>query len=105
MDFEKQLQERMKLREEEYKTKLRSLAADKLYIVDEDILDDLWNIARPVIAEREAAYLARTYTAFLYVEDGSVDYDELVEDLALHNPGIKVILYRQGSAKPELITK
>lgn len=99
MDFEKQLQERMKLREEEYKTKLLSLP------VDGDILDDLWNIVRPVIAEREAAYLARTYTAFLYVEDGSVDYDELVEDLALHNPGIKVILYRQGSAKPELITK
>lgn len=105
MDFEKQLQERMKPREEEYKTKVRSLAADKFYIVDEDILDDLWNIVRPVIAEREAAYLARIYTAFLYVEDGSVDYDELVEDLALHNPGIKVILYRQGSAKPELITK
>lgn len=100
MDFEKQLQERMKLREEEYKTKILSLAS-----ADGDILDDLWNIVRPVIAEREAAYLARTYTAFLYVEDGSVDYDELVEDLALHNPGIKVILYRQGSAKPELITK
>ena len=99
MDFEKQLQERMKLREEEYKTKILSLAADG------DILDDLWNIVRPIIAEREAAYLARTSTAFLYVEDGSVDYDELVEDLALHNPGIKVILYRQGSAKPELITK
>lgn len=36
----------------------------------------------------------------LYVEDGSVDIDELKEIL----PGdIKVVIYRQGSQKPELV--
>ncbi len=39
-------------------------------------------------------------TKFLYVEDGSVDVDELSEELFVTNPEIKVIVYRQGSHPP-----
>lgn len=39
---------------------------------------------------------------FLFVEDGSVDSDELTERLADTNPEIKVVIYRQGSARPQL---
>ena len=39
-------------------------------------------------------------TKFLYVEDGSVDVDELSEELFRTNPEIKVIVYRQGSCPP-----
>lgn len=42
-------------------------------------------------------------TKIMYVEDGSVDYDELVESLSNTNPEIKVVLYRQGSRTPEII--
>jgi hypothetical protein len=40
---------------------------------------------------------------FIFVEDGSVDADELIETLAESNPEIKVIVYRQGAATPELV--
>lgn len=40
---------------------------------------------------------------FLFVEDGSVDADELINDLAVSNPEIKVIVYRQGSQMPKLV--
>ena len=39
-------------------------------------------------------------TKFLYVEDGSVDADELSEELYITNPEIKVIVYRQGGTPP-----
>ena len=41
-------------------------------------------------------------TKFLYVEDGSVDVDELSEELFATNPEIKVIVYRQGAHIPVL---
>ena len=39
---------------------------------------------------------------FLFVEDGSVDFDDIQDTLDLSNPEIKVIVYRQGSVKPIL---
>ena len=42
------------------------------------------------------------YEKFLFIEDGSVDIDEL-EDLNFKNPEIKIIIYRQGSARPEIV--
>lgn len=39
---------------------------------------------------------------FLFVEDGSVDTDALIEELHITNPEIKVVIYRQGTDKPEL---
>ena len=36
------------------------------------------------------------------IEDGSVDVDELKEFIAYNNMKIKIIVYRQGSQKPEL---
>lgn len=38
----------------------------------------------------------------MFVEDGSVDTDELMESLAITNPEIKVVVYRQGSRPPEI---
>lgn len=39
---------------------------------------------------------------FMYIEDGSVDTDELIEELERTNPEIKVIVYRHGSQPPKL---
>lgn len=51
--------------------------------------------------EREKA--ARPIEKFLFIEDGSVNADELINDLALKNPEIKVVVFRQGSTPPQLI--
>lgn len=40
---------------------------------------------------------------FLFVEDGSVDFDNLQTRIKETNPEIALVLYRQGSAKPELM--
>jgi hypothetical protein len=40
---------------------------------------------------------------FIFVEDGSVDVDELIEGLEMSNPEIKVVVYRQGANPPELV--
>ena len=40
---------------------------------------------------------------FLYVEDGSVDTNELINELSITNPEIRVIVYRQGSRPPILL--
>ena len=40
---------------------------------------------------------------FIFVEDGSVDADELEERLAETNPESKVVVYRQGARAPELV--
>lgn len=39
---------------------------------------------------------------FLFVEDGSVDLDELETKLA-NNPEIAIVVYRQGSLPPQLV--
>lgn len=38
---------------------------------------------------------------FMFIEDGSVDLSTL-DDLERRNPGVKVVIYRQGSAWPVL---
>ena len=40
---------------------------------------------------------------FLFVEDGSVDTDELAEILESRNPEIQLVVYRQGGERPELV--
>jgi hypothetical protein len=39
---------------------------------------------------------------FLLIEDGSVDVDELQQFFDEQDMKIKIIIYRQGSPKPEL---
>ena len=39
---------------------------------------------------------------FLFVEDGTVDTDELEEILHQRNPEIKLVVYRQGGTPPRL---
>lgn len=39
---------------------------------------------------------------FLFVEDGSVDTDELEEILSNKNPEIQLVIYRQGGGCPRL---
>ena len=38
---------------------------------------------------------------FMFIEDGSVDLSTL-DDLERRNPGVKVVIYKQGSAWPVL---
>lgn len=45
----------------------------------------------------------KTIQKFMYIEDGSVDTDELIEELGRTNPEIRVIVYRQGSRLPYLV--
>lgn len=43
---------------------------------------------------------------FLFVEDGSVDVDELVDELTAqleNDPEIVIVVYRQGSTPPRLV--
>ena len=40
---------------------------------------------------------------FLFIEDSSVDIDELKDKLYYSNPEIKVVVYRQGCNPPKLI--
>lgn len=44
----------------------------------------------------------KTKWKFLLVEDGSVDIDELQQFFDEKNMKIKIVIYRQGSPKPEL---
>lgn len=53
------------------------------------------------VKNRKHEFLNRISMGMLAVEDGSVDTDELVEDGLV--PG-KVIVYRQGSTPPEMLT-
>ena len=45
----------------------------------------------------------KPYKKFMFVGDGSVDADELVLAIERTNPEIRVIVYRQGSNRPELL--
>lgn len=56
----------------------------------DNILNDIMQEPKPV-------------EKFIFVEDGSVDADELMETLAVSNPEIKVVVYRQGGRPPELV--
>ena len=46
----------------------------------------------------------KPYKKFLLIEDGSVDLETLSEDLQEKNPEIRIIVYRQGSAIPQLLS-
>lgn len=51
--------------------------------------------------ETEPIYRKLPTRQILFVEDGSVDLDEL--KTALQGKGIEVIVYRQGSKMPQLV--
>ena len=51
--------------------------------------------------ETELIYKGLLARQVLFVEDGSVDLDEL--KAALQGTSIKVIVYRQGSKMPQLV--
>lgn len=51
--------------------------------------------------EIELIYRKLPTTQILFVEDGSVDLDEL--KTALQGTGVEVIVYRQGSIMPQLV--
>lgn len=53
--------------------------------------------------EKKDEELKKPIKKFLFVEDGSIDYDELTEDLGLKNPEIKIVVYRAGAREPQLI--
>lgn len=51
--------------------------------------------------ETEPIYMKLPTRQIFFVEDGSVDLDEL--KAALQGTSIKVIVYRQGSKMPQLV--
>lgn len=59
-----------------------------------DILDKALDMI-----EQHNNLLPKIFTKVLYVEDGSVDIDDLQDSLK----DTKIIIYRQGSMKPEMI--
>ena len=65
---------------------------DKPYVIS-NIIDDIVNVIKRANFE--------TVEKFLFVEDGSVNLDEL-DSLAITNREIKVIVVRQGGRIPEL---
>ncbi len=40
---------------------------------------------------------------FLFIEDGTIDINELKEKLYYSNPEIKIVVYRQGANPPRLV--
>ena len=62
------------------------------------VCDLINNAEREVILKTSQTPIKK----FLFVEDGTVDTDELEEILESRNPEIKVIVYRQGGRPPEL---
>lgn len=65
--------------------------------------NDVDNIAEKVAEEVCCQGLAvEKVKRFLFVEDGSVDTDELGWQLE-NNPEIAIVVYRQGSLPPQLI--
>ena len=53
------------------------------------------------VLEKEPIYIKIPARQILFVEDGSVDLDEV--KTALQGTGIEVIVYRQGSKMPQLV--
>ena len=51
--------------------------------------------------ETEPIYMKLPTSQILFVEDGSVDLDEV--KAALQGTSIKVVVYRQGSPIPQLV--
>ena len=46
----------------------------------------------------------RSKWKYLFVEDGSVDVDDLQKFFDEQNQKVKIVVYRQGSIKPEFKT-
>jgi hypothetical protein len=63
------------------------------------IRDSLARVEQAKIIEQER----RPIEKFLFVEDGTVDTDELIGTLSIKNPEIHVVVYRQGGRPPEII--
>lgn len=70
-----------------------------------NFLDKIWFVPKECCEEvpdndNQTTNIATPNKKFLLVEDGSVDVDYIVKEL-----GIKCIVYRQGSNKPEWLEK
>lgn len=64
---------------------------------------EMENVANLIEAECVRDKITTTpVKKFLFVEDGSVDVDNLIEELEMKNPDIKVVVYRTGTRRPEI---
>lgn len=79
--------------------KLADIPDDFMFIDTIILVDTIKRIDFDIKNEERAT---TPKTKFLYVEDGSVDVDNLREELSLTNPEIQVVIYRQGSNPPIL---
>lgn len=55
-----------------------------------------------LVEEQKLEESKKPIKKFMYIEDGSVDTDTLINELERTNPEIRVIVYRQGSNPPAL---
>lgn len=76
---------------------------NKLQFVPYEVIQNFIEVVRETERyEEEKRIESVPIKQFLYVEDGSVDTDNLITELKMKNPEIKVIVYRQGSERPQL---
>lgn len=85
---------------EEIDGETRFIAIDDLVTLIKDIKSMLKEEAERDNINKK---LLTPKTKFLYVEDGSIDLEELESQLFNTNPEIKIIIYRQGSNPPILL--
>lgn len=88
------------LEEDEISKDLKYISLGAIFDIIKVIKED---IKKEQFAEQEKENWHRPYKKFMFVEDGSVDIDNLIEEMEVKHPEIKVIVYRQGANKPEFL--
>lgn len=87
-------------------TALKKINDDQRFIGVQSLISLIRDIEGNIAYENNLADLHKKRitpkTKFLYVEDGSVDLEELEDKLFNTNPEIQIVTYRQGSNPPVL---
>lgn len=84
------------------KDKENGVPLDFKFVPLETLTRFIDNIRAREEQEKRDDELKKPIKKFLFVEDGSVDCDELTETLSVKNPEIEVVVYRQGAREPQL---
>lgn len=73
------------------------------FISVERLKADIDRIKYAMLQQKEENKRNKPIKKFLYIEDGSVDIDQIISELERTNPEIKVIVYRSGANMPKLL--
>lgn len=88
------------IREQKFNKHTKVIPINILQLHANEILEQL---SREEFEKQEQEKQLKPYKKFLFVEDGSVDADNLIGELKCKNPEIKIVIYRAGSNKPEFL--